>query len=168
MDNSDNQRRLIRIARSFRTAMVTTHATDGALHTRPMSIARFDDAGDIWFATGANSVKLLEIEANSAAGVVMQRGLRFAALFGTAEGLVDRTLTRRLWSEAWRPWFPGGPNDEDLKLLCVHVKRGEYWDLTGMRGVRYVADAVRHALSGTRMGDEPDGDRHGIVSFATA
>lgn len=168
MDNSSIQRRLIQITRSFRTAMVTTHAGDGMLHTRPMSVARVDDAGDMWFATGNNSVKLLEIEANGSAGVVMQRGLRYAALQGTAEGLVDRNLARKLWSETWRPWFPGGPEDPELKLLCVHVKRGEFWDLTGIRGVRYVADALRHALTRTRMGDEPDGERHGIVSFAAA
>ena len=166
--NQANRRRLIEIARSFRTAMVTTHASGGELHTRPMSIARVDDHGDMWFATGARSGKLMEVEANSSVGLVMQRGLRFAALRGTGEALIDRTLARMLWSEAWRPWFPGGPSDPELKLLCVHVKQGEFWDLTGIRGVRYVVDALRHSLAGTRMGDEPDGDRHGVASFAPA
>ena len=166
MDDEAKRRRLIQIARSFRTAMVTTHAPDGNLHTRPMSIARVDDHGAIWFATGAHSGKLLEIEANSAVGLVMQRGLRFASLSGTGEALIDRTLARKLWSEAWRPWFPGGPNDAELKLLCVHLKQGEFWDLTGIRGVRYVVDALRHTLAGTRMGDEVDDDRHGVASFA--
>ena len=168
MDQLDTRKRLIEIARSFRTAMVTTHAPDGELHTRPMSIARIDDNGDIWFATGRYSGKLVEIESNGSVALVMQRGLRFAALRGTGEALIDRTLARKLWSEAWRPWFPDGPNDAELKLLCVHVKQGEYWDLTGFRGVRYVVDALRHTLAGTRMGDEPDGDRHGVASFQAA
>jgi general stress protein 26 len=148
--------------------MVTTHLADGGLHTRPMSVARVDDNGDMWFATGARSLKLDEIEQDSTTGVVMQRGLQFAAFTGAGESLFDRSLARTLWSEAWRPWFPGGPGDTELKLMCVHIKTGEFWDLTGVRGVRYVIDAVRHSLAGTRMADDPDGDRHGIASFASA
>jgi general stress protein 26 len=148
--------------------MVTTHLTDGGLHTRPMSIARVDDNGDLWFATGASSTKLGEIEQNSMTGVVMQRGLQFAAFTGAGESMFDRTLARKLWSETWRPWFPGGPSDTELKLLCVRVKTGEFWDLTGVRGVRYVIEAVRHSLAGTRMPDDPDDDRHGVANFMPA
>jgi general stress protein 26 len=168
MEHTACQRKLIAIARSFRTAMVTTRQPDGAMHTRPMSIAQVDDNGDLWFATGASSVKLLEIDNDSTTGVVMQRGLRFAAFTGTAESRFDRELARKLWSETWRPWFPGGPTDSELKLMCVHVKNGEFWDLTGVRGMRYALEAVRCSLAGTRMSDAPDDDRHGIASFAPA
>ena len=166
MDNSTNRQKLVLIARSFRTAMVTTRGLDGTPHTRPMSVARIDDNGDMWFATGINSTKFSEIEANSQTSIVMQSGLCFAAFSGTAEGVVDRYLARKLWKEAWRPWFPGGPTDPELKLMCVHLDHGEYWDLTGLRGVRYVVDAVRHALAGKRMSEEADDERHGIADFA--
>src|SRR5262245_55434411 len=97
MENSPCQRKLIAIARSFRTAMVTTHTADGGLHTRPMSIAHVEDNGDLWFATGAGSIKLDEIAHNGVTGVVMQRGLCFAAFTGTSESLFDRARARELW-----------------------------------------------------------------------
>ena len=168
MDNSSNRQKLIEMARSFRTAMVTTRGLDGTPHARPMSVARIDDNGAMWFATGVHSAKFSEIEANSQTAVVMQSGLRFAAFSGIAEGVVDRQLTRMLWREAWRPWFPGGPTDPELKLMCVHLTHGEYWDLSGLRGVRYAVEAIRHALAGKRMSDDANDDRHGVADFVPA
>jgi general stress protein 26 len=169
MENSSSQQqRLIELARSFRTAMVTTYSLDGGLHTRPMSIARIADNGDIWFATSANSAKLHEINAKRTASATMQGGLRFVAFSGLAESVFDPTLARSLWRESWRPWFPGGASDPELKLMCIRVEHGEFWDLRGARGVGYLFDMVRHAVSGTRMGDDTDGRRHGVSDFGDA
>jgi general stress protein 26 len=168
MDNAACQRRLIELARSFRTAMVTTYAFDGGLHTRPMSVARVADNGDLWFATGASSAKLHEISAKRTASAVMQGGLRFVAFTGQAESVFDPALARSLWRESWRPWFPGGAADPELKLMCIRVERGEYWDLRGLRGFGYLLDAARNVIAGTRMGDDTDGRRHGITQLGEA
>ena len=168
MAHTDPTRRLIEIARSFHTAMVVTSHPEGGSHARPMGIARVGDNGDIWFATNAGAGKVDEIAADSEVAVIMQGKLRYVSLSGRANVITDVSLAKRLWHETWRPWFPGGPEDPDLVLLHVHTVRGEYWDLTGTRGLRYVVEAVKHAAARTRMPDtSPDG-RHAEVTFAHA
>jgi general stress protein 26 len=168
MAHTDPTRRLIEIARSFHTAMVVTNRPEGGCHARPMGIARISDNGDVWFATSRDAGRVDELAADSDVAVIMQGRLRYVSLTGRARVLTDVTMAKRLWHETWRPWFPGGPEDPDLALMHVHTVRGEYWDLTGARGLRYVVEAVKHAASRTRMPDASADGRHGEVTFATA
>jgi general stress protein 26 len=40
----------------------------------------------------------------------------------------DRALIRSMWTAAAKPWFPEGPEAEDLALLEVRPTHAEYWD----------------------------------------
>ena len=45
-------------------AMLTTHATDGSLVSRPLQTLKFDASGDLVFFTAADSRKLQDLQAN--------------------------------------------------------------------------------------------------------
>ncbi len=50
--------KLLEILKKFRTAMLVTHASHGALRARPMALVKVDgDTGDVWFMTSIDSGK---------------------------------------------------------------------------------------------------------------
>jgi general stress protein 26 len=153
------------LVRSFETAMLVTHVKQGDLRARPMSLASVDAKGELWFSTGVHSGKASEVLMDPHVAIVMQRSDQFVSITGTAEVVIDRRKASELWSETWRPWFPDGPDDRELVLIHVHSKEAEFWDLRGLRGFIYLFDAVRHAVQGDRLNDEPNGANHDTVSF---
>jgi hypothetical protein len=83
----------------------------------------------------------------------MQGRTQYLSISGRAQVFSDVEKAAAVWSEAWRPWFPGGPSDAELVLVKVIPHEAEYWDLSGIKGVRYVYEAVKHVLKGARMSD---------------
>ncbi len=70
-----------------------------------------------------------------------------------------------IWNEAWKVWFPGGKADPNLLLLRVDGDRGEYWDNSGLSGIKYFIEAGKAYLSGTRPDVESDPKIHGKVQM---
>jgi general stress protein 26 len=141
------------LVRGFNTAMLVTRTGSECLHARPMSVADVDDAGDIWFTTSIDSGKVSEMLHDRHVCVIMQGSTRYLSISGRAQVFSDAEKAADVWSEAWRPWFPGGPSDAELVLVKVVPEEAEYWDLSGIKGVRYVYEAVKHVLKGVRMSD---------------
>jgi len=92
--------------------------------------------------------KIAEIDANPAVSVTFQSRAQFASVHGNAYIVRDRALIEKLWSEAWRIWFPGGKDDPSLCLIRVEAREGEYWDNAGTQGVKYVLEAVKAYAKG--------------------
>ena len=72
------------------------------------------------------------------------------SLTGVARIVKDRALIDRLWTEAWKVWFPKGKDDPSIGLLEVDVSVAEYWDQSGAKGIRYLFEAVAAYVRGTR------------------
>ena len=162
LSNSEKLERLKKLVSHFHTAMLVTHTADGVLRSRPMAIA--DSHGDqdhamLYFSTGIESPKVEELEADPRVNVVMQDTLRYVSLSGTARLVEDRALVEKLWSESWRVWFPKGKDDPSLRILIVEPSEAAYWDMTGMEGLKYVFEAAKAYLTGTRP-DSDDDDEH--------
>ncbi|HEX4475613.1 MAG TPA: pyridoxamine 5'-phosphate oxidase family protein, partial [Polyangiaceae bacterium] len=147
----------------FSTAMLVTHGKDGSLRARPMSLASVQDDGDLWFATGVMSSKTDELLVDSRVVVVLENSTRHVSISGDAEVVISPEKANALWSETWRPWFPAGPHDPELCLIHVRTREAEYWDMGGIRGIRYLFDAVKHVVQGERMGDDADPDQHSTI-----
>ncbi|MES2639303.1 MAG: pyridoxamine 5'-phosphate oxidase family protein [Myxococcota bacterium] len=156
------------IIEKFDMAMLVTTALDGSLHGRPMSIAQIEESGRVWLVTGRHSGKIDEVTSNPEVAITFQNGQRFAALAGRARVVTDAAKVKELWSEPWRVWFPDGPEDTNLVLLDIETSAGEYWDNTGVSGLRYIVDAAKAYFSGTtpakeQLEEDPAG--HGKVTL---
>jgi hypothetical protein len=68
-----------------------------------------------------------------------------------------------LWSERMRVYFPIGKDDPDLALIHVHAEAGEYWDNQGAQGLRYLFEAAKAYVTGTR--PELDREVHGSAQL---
>lgn len=159
---TDPKKKLGKIVGSFRDAMLISVESDGGMHARPMHIADFHSSGEIWFVTSRSADKTQDIDRDLRCCVTMQGGGHYVSVTGIAELIDDRDKAKALWSESMRPWFPGGPEDPLLVLVRVIADHAEYWDQTGMRGVRYLFEAARAVVQGRRY-DQDSPDRHATI-----
>ncbi len=149
MTDSENPRQhLLGLLKKFDTAMLITHASDGGWHGRPMAIASIEDSGEMYFSTSLSSPKVKELAADAEVMVTLQSAGRFATIQGVTEIVRDRAEIDRLWSEAWRVWFPGGKTDPSLCLIRLHPRHAEYWDRAGAKGLAFAFEAAKAVAKG--------------------
>lgn len=130
------RRRLQELLRGFDVGLLITLGGD-ELHARPMMVADITADGRVVFATRRHSRAALEVEADARVAIALQQGERYAFVVGTADVHRDRARIDQLWQEAWRAWFPAGPDDEDLHVLEVYPADLELWEGMGSVGARH-------------------------------
>ena len=155
--------RLQELLKDFQVGMVVTRAEDGELRARPMMLAETPSDETLWFMTDRNSTKMDEIAHDNRVNVAMQSSNKFISLSGTAKAVDDRQKIAALWKEPFKVWFPGGKDDPSLILLQVQGQTCEYWDNSGMSGIKYLIEAGKAYLSGTRPNLSNDTKIHGKV-----
>lgn len=157
-----SREKLLEILKKFRTAMLVTQASQGALRARPMALMKVDsETGDVWFMTSIDSSKVDEIESHPEVNVTLQEGRRFLSLSGSASIVRSRTKIEALWSEEAKVFFPQGKDDPSLALIHVSPREGEYWDNEGAAGLRFLVDAVKAYVTGTT--PKTDAAQHAAV-----
>jgi general stress protein 26 len=144
MDTREDARQhLYDLIKDFKTAMLVTRGSDGLFHARPMAVAEMKPDADAYFSTSIASPKIAELEADPRALITFQGSNEFAAIEGMVAIVRDRALIDRLWAEDWRLWFPEGKDDPTLCLLKFSAERGEYWDTSGVEGVRFLFESMK-------------------------
>jgi general stress protein 26 len=150
----------------FDSAMLVTRTATGELRSRPMAVADVEPGGCLWFVTERHSGKLEEIARDDHVNVAMQSRWKFVSISGRAVAVDDARKVAEVWNEAWRVWFPGGKDDPSLVLLKVQGDAGEYWDNSGVSGIKYLIAAGKAYLSGTKPREvEGDPKVHGKVAM---
>lgn len=159
---TDQIEKLHDLITDFTDAMLVTRTHEGRLHARPMRIAELEDDTGLWFVSSANSGKIHEIEEKPDVNVTLQGGGKYISLSGRVSLDNDRAKIEQLWREPLRAWFPDGKDDPRIVLLRVEVSEGEYWDNSGVQGIKYLFKAGKAYLQG----DTPDIDQsiHSKVS----
>ena len=154
------------LLQTFHTAMLVTHATDDGLHARPMEIAQAAEDCHVWFFTDGTSPKSQEIRHDQEVLLTFQKDhQKYLCISGQAELVNDRTMIEAFWKEPYRVWFPNGVEDPNLTLVHVIPHRAEYWDNSGLQGVRYLYEAAKAYIQGNK--PEIDSEEiHGTVTLA--
>lgn len=152
--------KLRELTHGIRTAMVTTTATDGDLHSRPMAAQELAEDGTLWFFTADDSGKTYDLAAHSRVNVAYTSADqdRYVSIAGTAEVVHDREKARELWTPWAKAYFPRGLDDPSLALLRVEIDSAAYWDVKESRMVQLFRMA-RAAATGT----PPDLGEHGKI-----
>ena len=142
--------KLIDLIQDFSNAMLVTKSDDGSLDARPMAVAQATDEGELWFVTDRNSGKIADLMHDNDVAVTMQSGRKFVTISGECRVVEDQAKINELWNEAWKVWFPGGKADPSIVLLKIEPQRGEYWDNSGVAGLKYLIKAGKAYLQGER------------------
>lgn len=147
----------------FDSALLVTRSQAGGFHARPMAVAEVQPDGDLCFVTSLQTPKVAEIETDPEICVTFQSSSRFAAVYGRARLERDRATIEKLWSPAWKVWFPEGKDDPSLCVIHVDIRHGEYWDNAGAQGVKYAWEAAKSLVKGKR--PETDDKQHARVKM---
>lgn len=126
----ENIRKLGKLIKGIRVAMLTTAEDDGTLHSRPMATQHIDFDGDLWFFTLNHTAKVFEVKRHRQVNLSYSdpENQRYVAVSGRASVVRDREKARELWNPLHRAWFPKGLDDPELTLLKVAAEKAEYWD----------------------------------------
>jgi general stress protein 26 len=114
-------------------AMLTTRGEDGRLFSRPLGTAGIEKDGDLWFATGHDSEKVREIEANPQVNVAYasKDDNTYVSISGRASVHRDRESIDRHWTPGMGIYFRDGKDDPDVCMLRIEAESAEYWDGPG-------------------------------------
>lgn len=148
---------LVALLRDFDSATLVTRARGGSLHGRPMAIARVEDNVTLWFITSVASAKVEEVAEDARAMVTLQSSSRFVCINGNAELVFDPDQIRASWKDEYRVWFQG-ERDPDIVLVRFTGFDAEYWDNSGVQGLKYVFQAARAYVTGQPVDESPDRD----------
>jgi general stress protein 26 len=162
-DEKKAREKVERLVRNFRDAVLVTVRPEG-LHGRPMLIAGVDDGPILWFLTRSDSAKVDEIIGDHRGLAIMKGMGKYLCVQGRADVLQDEETARRLWSENHRIWFTG---PEDLRLVLVRLQpaSAEYWDQSGVQGLKFAVDAAKAYVKGEQLKDRSDVEQHGKVEL---
>jgi general stress protein 26 len=138
-------KKLRKLVKGARVAMLTTVAPDGALRSRPMAALKAPLGEELFFFTRASAPKADEIRDNDHVNVTFAdtESDRYLSISGRASVVKDPGRIADLWSGRLKAWFPEGRKDPDLALLQVRVERAEYWDSKKAGMVQLVAGGER-------------------------
>ncbi len=131
MTRASDYEKLREMIKDIDLCMLTTVDESDDLHSRPMSLnGDVDDSGNLWFFTSSNSHKASEIERTPNVNVsfIDTDQQHYVSISGDAELVRDKQKIKELWKPILKAWFPDGPDQPDIALLKVKVKKAEYWD----------------------------------------
>ncbi len=149
--------RLAELIKDIRVAMFTTFPGDGpkgGTHTRPMYTQTVDPKnfdGDLWFMTHKASVKIQELAGNPSVMVTYcdPGKEQYVVIQGEGRSEVNPAKAQELWNIHAKGWWPGGPDDPELKLICVTVHSAEYWD--GPSQATYMLSLLKAVATGEKI-----------------
>lgn len=130
--------------------------TDGA--SRPMSTAKVEDDGTIWFFTDEST------GAGREAGAQLKAALHYSSpaknsylcVLGDAELSQDKSKMEELWSDMLKTWWPDGLETPGITLIRVSPSSAHYWDSDASR-LRLMYSYVKAKITG-EPADGSEGD----------
>lgn len=160
---TEDLKKLRELIKDIDFCMLTTIDERGDLHSRPMSSnGQIDDNADLWFFTGASSLKVSEINDTPRVNVSFAdpRNQNYISVTGRAQLVRDRQKIDELWKPQFTMWFPEGKDDPNVALLRVKVEKAEYWDSPSS-----TISFVMNFVSALVTGEEPDSGEHKKLEF---
>lgn len=130
-DDRTPEARLVELAREASYAMVTTTAPDGTYVSRPMAHQQVEDDADLWFFTKDSSRLAEHVAADPHVAVTLTDNDSWVSVDGRAQVVTDSAKAHELWNNAIEAWLPSGPDGDDIVMIRVEARSGEFWDSPG-------------------------------------
>lgn len=126
--------------------------------TRPMSVQKVDEDGNIWFLSADDSHKNEQLKDDPHVQLLFQGSdfSDFMSLYGTATVSKDKEKIKELWEPMIKNWFTGGQDDPRITVVKVVPETGYYWDTKHGQIVAF-AKTIVGAITGKTMDDSVEG-----------
>jgi general stress protein 26 len=148
----DKTHRVWDILEKHSIGLLTTRFA-GGLRARPLDSRPDRDACAIYFVTDVRGLKDDEIEADPDVCfvVVDENENAYLSITGRAEVTRDNIMAAKIWKKTDDVWWPGGPQDENVRVLRINPSRAELWD-----GPKWKAVAMFEFAKAKLTGEKPD------------
>ncbi len=145
------------LAENIKTCMFCTYNSD-RLQSRPMSVQKIDDLGNLWFLSDRNSSQNAEITLNPTVEIFFSEPHdKFLTLHGSATILYKREIIEELYDPIVKVWMPGGIDDPNLSVIKVVPDDGYYWNNKHGKMVA-IAKMTAALVTGKTMDDGIEGN----------
>ena len=141
-------------------AMLTAAEADGSLASRPMTALEMDAQGALWFFTDVQTSKVDDLRSLNLSFTDRDQAA-YVSLSGHGEIDNDRARIQKLWGVFSRPWFPDGPDSDNLALLKFIPDTVDYWDGPTSKMVR-VLGMIASVIAGKPVGLGESGSHTGL------
>jgi general stress protein 26 len=170
VDDTNNEL-LQALVQGFDRAMLVSRCGEG-LRSRPTTLANTGDSKRLWLLSGIVGDGLEELQQDPHVNVVMQDGTRFCSVTGTAR-VARPTGDESIWTDQQRAWLARDVRRSSLVLIEVAPHYAEYWDRSGLRGLRLdTVDAATHEQDSGPRGAPSEGasaaPRNNVISLEQA
>jgi general stress protein 26 len=130
LSGKDAVEKLRQLTKDTPVCMFGSGLTNIPMHLCPMQVQEVDPQGCLWFFSGADSVHNANIEADPQTHLIFCNvdRIKYLTILGKATISRDREKIEHLWSKFVEAWFPDGPQDSNVTLLCVRPVLVHYWD----------------------------------------
>ncbi|MFC5625946.1 pyridoxamine 5'-phosphate oxidase family protein [Algoriphagus winogradskyi] len=137
---------------------VTSTSLNNSHKSRPMSVQKTDEAGNIWFLSAKDSMKNMEIAADTDVTLYFQGSSYsdFLELNGHAYITDDKAKIEELWDPTVKAWFTEGKDDPRISVIQFIPDSGYYWDNKHGNTVAGIKVLIS-AISGKTMDDSIEG-----------
>ena len=143
-----------------KTCFFCTGITGGKkISTRPMSVQKVDDEGNVWFLSAKDSHKNQDIALDPKVQLFFQGSQYsdFLTIYGNATISTDKTLIKELWEPLAKAWFTEGVDDPRISVIKVSADDGYYWDNKHGNAIALLKMAAG-AIVGKTMDDSIEGN----------
>lgn len=132
--------------------------TQEPVSTRPMSVQKVDEQGNLWFLSANDSHKNEDIRFDPFVQLLFQgsKYSDFLSLYGIATITKDKEIIKNLWEPLYKVWFTEGENDPRITAIKVETKEGYYWDNKHGNAVALVKTVIG-AILGKTLDDSMEG-----------
>ncbi len=145
------------LAEEIKTCMLCTYKED-RLQSRPMSVQKVDELGQLWFLSDTNSSQNAEIILNPTVELFFSAPHdKFLTLHGKARVMYDQEIIKELYDPIVKIWMPGGVDDPNLSVIQVIPDEGYYWNNKHGKMVA-IAKMATAFVTGTTMDDGIEGN----------
>ena len=125
--------------------------TGESFSSRPMSVQKVDDEGNLWFLSANDSRHDGEIAEDPYVQLLFQGSQYsdFLNIYGTATISQDKAIIKELWKPMFKTWFTEGENDPRISVIKIIPLEGYYWDTKHNMAVGFIKRLIGAAIGKT-------------------
>lgn len=139
----------------IKVCMMITKTSDGKLSARPMSNAKVEEDGSIWFFTNEYSGKVDQISDENEIFITYSSPSNNSYVSFNAKATLsdEQEKIKELWSPSMNAWFKDGKDDPKILLIHATPIEVEYWDSSSSKIVMFF-HMMKAAITGSYTGGD--------------
>ncbi len=126
--------------------------------SRPMTVQKVDDYGNLWMLSAKDSDKNLQIAENPEVQLFFAKtsDSEFLTVYGKASIHFDRARIDELWEPIAKAWFTEGKDDPRISVIKIEPVESYYWDTRNGRMISMLK-IIGSAIAGKKPNEGVEG-----------